>query len=142
MRFSNVYGPLSFHKGSVVAAFYRTIMDGKPVTIYGDGSQIRDYVYIDDLCDGIIAGLNKGEQGVFQLGTGIPTTLNQLTDAMAIVTGDKYPVEVLYEDFRVGEIKDTFCDISKARNTLGYNPEIKIAEGLEQTWQWFLEQKG
>lgn len=139
MRFSNVYGPLSFHKGSVVAAFFRTIMEEKPVTIYGDGSQIRDYVYIDDLCDGIIAGLNKGEQGVFQLGTGIPTTLNQLTDEMAKVTGAKYPVEVLYEDFRTGEIKDTYCNISKARDKLGYNPATSLDRGLEETWQWFLD---
>ncbi len=139
MRFSNVYGPLSFHKGSVVAAFFRTIMEKKPVTIYGDGSQIRDYVYIDDLCDGIIAGLNKGEQGVFQLGTGIPTTLNQLTDEMAKVTGARYPVEVLYEDFRTGEIKDTYCNISKARDKLGYNPATSLDRGLEETWQWFLD---
>ena len=60
LRFSNVYGPLSFHKGSVVAAFMRRILDDQPLVVYGDGSQTRDYVFVEDLCDGIVVALNSG----------------------------------------------------------------------------------
>ena len=65
LRFSNVYGPRSFHKGSVVAEFLRGILHGRPLTIYGDGSQTRDYVFVEDLCEGILAGLTRDVSGVF-----------------------------------------------------------------------------
>ena len=142
LRFSNVYGPLSFHKGSVVAAFLRNIIAGKPVTIYGDGSQIRDYVYVDDLCNGITRALNAGVDGVYQLGTGIPTTLNDLVVEIKSVVGHNNPVEVIYEDARKGEIKDTYCDITKARTTFGFEPAISLPDGLANTWNWFLDQQG
>lgn len=139
LRFSNVYGPLSIHKGSVVAAFFRNIINGKPLTIYGDGNQIRDYVYIDDLCDGIIAALRSGRTGAFQLGSGIPTTLNELVDAMRQVVGQNYSFEVIYEGFRDGEIRDTYCNISKARDSFGFDPCTKLTDGLSRTWDWFLD---
>ena len=141
LRFSNVYGPLSIHKGSVVAAFMRNIMDGKSITIYGDGSQIRDYVYVYDLCDGIVAAVNAGVNGVYQLGTGIPTTLNALVENMRDVVGQDYPIEVTFENARKGEIKDTYCNISKAREAFGFDPATKLPVGLKNTWEWFLEQK-
>jgi len=141
LRFSNVYGPLSFHKGSVVATFLRNIMAGKPVTIYGDGSQIRDYVYVNDLCNGIVAALDSGVDGVYQLGTGIPTTLNELVVQMKDVTGHNNPFEVIYEDARQGEIKDTYCNIDKARGAFGFSPDTSLPEGLTNTWNWFLDQR-
>ncbi|ADK85505.1 NAD-dependent epimerase/dehydratase [Desulfarculus baarsii DSM 2075] len=138
LRFSNVYGERSIHKGSVVAAFFRRIIAGKSITIYGDGEQIRDYVYIKDLCDGIIKAVNSGKAGVFQLGTGIPTTLNQLVALMREVTGRE--IEVLYEPFRDGEIRHTYCDIAKARRELGFDPATPLKDGLTATWNWFLAQ--
>ena len=74
-----MYGPRSFHKGSVAAAFFKRILEDKPVTVYGDGTpQMRDYVFIADICNGIIDGLRSGAAGVIQLGSGRPLSLNEL----------------------------------------------------------------
>lgn len=141
LRFSNIYGCRSFHKGSVVAHFYKNILGGKPLTIYGDGSQKRDYIYADDLCEGIRQAIESDLSGVFQLGTGLPTSLNDLVSAMREVIGTQYDVRVDYEDFRAGEILHTWCDISHARSSLNYNPSTTLLEGLDQTWKWFSDNK-
>lgn len=138
LRFSNVYGPRSFHKGSVVAAFFRDILGGKNLTVYGDGEQIRDYVYVLDLVQGILAAIEGEVSGVFQLGTGVPTTLNQLITDIREVTGPAYPFEVVYEDRREGEIVNTYCDIGKARNAFGYSAPTPVRDGLAETWEWFV----
>src|SRR3954465_14435985 len=80
LRFSNIYGPRSFHKGSVVAHFFKEVLAERPLVVYGDGSQTRDYLYAGDLVQGIWAALESDAEGAFQLGTGRPTTLNQLLD--------------------------------------------------------------
>lgn len=142
LRFSNVYGPRSFHKGSVVAAFYKRILAGKPLVVYGDGSQIRDFVFVEDLCQGIKQAIEQENlTGVFQLGTGIPTSVNTLISQMKTVVGDDYPVEVEYKDFRTGELRETYCDISKARQGLGFDPDTPLKDGLKATWDWFLSLK-
>ena len=137
LRFSNVYGPRSYHKGSVVAAFLKQILAGRPVTIYGDGSQVRDYVFVSDLCDGIVAALKSEVTGTIQLGSGLPVSVNQLLD---IMDGAVAPakVERLYEPFRDGEIRHTYCDITKAREALGFNPPTSLPAGVERTWRWFV----
>lgn len=141
LRFSNVYGPRSFHKGSVVAAFYKQILAGNPLIVYGDGSQIRDFIFVEDLCQGIEQALQKPEvTGVFQLGTGIPTSVNTLIENMRQVIGDTHPINVVYEDFRSGELRATYCDISKARRELDFNPSTSLKKGLKPTWDWFLMQ--
>ena len=136
LRFSNVYGPRSFHKGSVVAAFFKRIGAGEEITVYGDGGQTRDFVYVEDLCDGIIAGLRGEATGAIQLGSGIPTTLNELLDAIRPVVAP-HPVRVRYEAFRPGEVVNTYCDIAKARRELGFAPNTPLSEGLARTWAWF-----
>jgi UDP-glucose 4-epimerase len=140
LRFSNVYGPRSFHKGSVVATFFRNIMRREPLTIYGDGEQLRDYVYVIDLVQGILAALQAEVSGVFQLGTGIPTSLNQLIEAIQDVAGPRYQFEVRREAKRDGEIVNTYCDISKAANAFGYDAPTPLRTGLAESWDWFLKQ--
>lgn len=140
LRFSNVYGPRSFHKGSVVALFYRQIRDGETLIVYGDGSQTRDYVYVEDLVDGITRALTADVSGVFQLGTGIGTSLNELIDHMRTIVSPEFPVNVRYEDFRDGEIRHTWCDVSRAKKAFGYDPSTNLKSGLERTWRWFCEQ--
>lgn len=138
LRFSNVYGPRSFHKGSVVAHFLKQIIQNKPLTIYGDGEQTRDFVYVDDLCEAIYSALcvDKGG-GSYQLGTGIETSVNCLIDIMRASLSEKQPITVEYAPERKGEVKRNYCDITLASNALNYNPQIKLAEGLEKTWKWF-----
>ncbi len=140
LRFANVYGPRSFHKGSAVATFFRSILAGKPVTIYGDGSQCRDFIYVADLCDGIIAGLDGTATGVVQLGSGRPTSVNLLLDHMGKVVAPR-AVERIYEGFREGELRETYCDISKARRLLGFEPATSLPQGLASTWDWFISRK-
>ncbi|EFI34222.1 NAD-dependent epimerase/dehydratase [Desulfonatronospira thiodismutans ASO3-1] len=137
LRFSNVYGPRSYHKGSVVAAFFKRILADKPIDVYGDGTQIRDYVYVDDICQGIYSSLNIGAEGVYQLGTGIPTSINQLIEIMQDVVGEYRDIKVRYHGFREGEIHTTYCDISKAEKALRYHPKTELTQGLKLTWEWF-----
>lgn len=140
LRFSNVYGPLSIHKGSVVAQFFRQIIAGEELVVYGDGSQQRDYVFVEDLAEGIRQAVESDKSGAFQLGTGIATDINELIASMRDVVGTDREINVRYEDFRAGEIRNTYCDVSKARAELGYDPTTSLAEGLVPTWKWFTDQ--
>lgn len=137
LRFSNVYGRRSYHKGSVVAAFLRQIAAGGEITVYGDGSQTRDYVFADDLCEGIRRAMEATSSGVFQLGTGVGTSINELIDTIRDVVGPAFPFTVVFEDFRQGELRHTWCDISKAETVLRYAPSTPLYEGIRQTWSWF-----
>jgi UDP-glucose 4-epimerase len=137
LRFSNVYGPRSYHKGSVVAHFFKRILEGRELVVFGDGSQTRDYVFVGDLCEGILSAMKSGLSGVYQLGTGIPTTIDELISQMKAALGDEFAIAVRHEDFRPGELRRTWCDIEKARAAFGYNPQTPLAQGLSQTWRWF-----
>lgn len=139
LRFSNVYGPYSWHKGSVVAYFMKNILRGESIQVFGDGEQTRDYVYVEDLCRGIIQAIESGKSGVYQLGTGYPTSINQLIANIADVAG-KIP-NVIYRPHRQGEILHTYCDITKAREIFGYNPRIQLKNGIAETWKWFFMHK-
>jgi UDP-glucose 4-epimerase len=140
LRFSNIYGPRSFHKGSVVAHFYKRILAGEPLVVYGDGSQARDFLYVGDLVEAIRAAMESDALGAYQLGSGEPTTVNELLELMREVVGRELPVQ--YEDFRPGEVRRTWCDITKARASLGFDPRTPLVEGLRVTWEWFQAQPG
>ncbi len=135
LRFSNIYGPHSRRKSSVVAAFIKNIMENGAIMVYGDGSQTRDYLFIEDLTDGIVRAIENEAVGVYQLGFGAPTSINSLIEIARDVVGTDFTVT--YEDFRAGEILHTHCDISKARNELGYAPAVELREGMQRTWRWF-----
>lgn len=139
LRFANVYGPRSFHKGSVVATFMKQALQDLPLIIYGDGEQTRDFVYVGDICDGILRGVAGSASGVLQLGSGVPLSVNALVAALRqVVAPSRLRVE--YRPARGGEILRTWCDISRARVQLGYAPAMPLHDGLAQTWQWFCEQ--
>lgn len=138
LRFSNIYGPRSLHKGSVVAQFFKTILAGEPLVVYGDGSQSRDYLFVGDLVETIGASIDSDVVGAIQLGSGHPTTINELLDAMRQVVGRQ--LDVHYADFRAGEVRETWCQIDKARDLLGFNPTTSLEDGLRVTWDWFTRQ--
>lgn len=140
LRFSNVYGPKSFHKGSVVAAFFKEILKDRPLVVYGDGEQTRDFVFVGDLCDGIVSGLTGRSSGAIQLGSGRPLTINALIEAMREVVAPR-TIEVEYRSYRAGEVRDTWCEISRARAELGFDPSTPLKDGLAETWAWFLTQQ-
>jgi UDP-glucose 4-epimerase len=139
LRFSNIYGPRSFHKGSVVAHFYKQVLAGERPVVYGDGSQTRDYLYVADLVEAIRVAMKSDVSGPYQLGSGHGTTLNELLEGMRAVTG--LPIEVDYADFRAGEVRDTWCRVDKARADFGYDPTTSLEEGLRLTWEWFDAQR-
>ena len=139
LRFSNVYGPRSYNKGSVVAHFFKRILAREELVVYGDGSQTRDYVFVEDLCAGILLAMKSGASGVFQLGTGKPTSINELLVLIKEVVGSDFPLSVRYEGFRAGELRHTWCDITRAQRTLGYDPKTPVRDGLARTWGWFRE---
>jgi UDP-glucose 4-epimerase len=139
LRFSNIYGPRSAHKTSVVAAFIKNIIRDEPLVVYGDGSQQRDYLYVDDLARGIEAGLRRELTGVYQLGRGEGTTLHTLIATLKKVSGRDF--QVRYEPRRSGEVRATWCDIAKATREFGYRAPTELEAGLRQTWTWFVENR-
>lgn len=137
LRFANAYGPHSTHKTSVVARFLSLALSGKPLTVYGDGSQTRDFVYVGDLCQAILLALDeKASSGIYQIGTGVETSVNELISTIESVLGRDLPRRHL--PARRGEVERTYLDISKARTLLGYGPQFSLKEGLESTHRWFL----
>ncbi len=139
LRFSNIYGPRSFHKGSVVAHFFKQLLAGEKLVVYGDGTQTRDFLYVGDLVAAIWTAAESPAQGAYQLGSGAPTSVNQLLELMRTVTG--HELDVVYQDFRAGEVRDTWCDIAKARQAFGFAPTTSLEDGLRQTWEWFSAQR-
>jgi UDP-glucose 4-epimerase len=147
LRFSNVYGPRSTYKGSVVATFVKNILSDTPLTIYGSGGQTRDFIYVEDLCDAIDRALSvsdpKAFGSVFQIATFRETTVNELAERLKTIAekAGLGPVRILYEAERTGEIKRSFSDISRAEGLLGYRPVYDLDKGLTKTWEWFLARR-
>lgn len=140
MRFANVYGPFSTRKGSIIAHLFRQVLAGEAITIYGDGSQARDFVFVDDLCDGIVQAMDAKASGIFHLGSGSPTTLTELLDMVGRIIGPEWPFEIRYADWRAGEVRRTHTSIAKAAAAFRYAPKTTLEEGLHATWRWFLDQ--
>lgn len=145
LRFSNVYGPNSWHKGSVVAKFIKQISDDEVPVIYGDGEQTRDFIHTRDISNAVYLSLIKSSPGfdLYQLGTGEETSVNSLYHKIREIMEEKmdevsFP-EPEYGEERAGEIYRSYCDVSKAEKELGYKPQVSIEEGLEETIGWFLE---
>src|SRR5271154_5010147 len=114
LRFSNVYGPYSYHKGSVVAQFFRNLMQKEPLVIYGDGEQTRDFLYVADLVDAIFLA-DKGDTPgeVFQIASGRETPLKTLLDTMRkVLPAVKF--DIRYEPARAGEISRNYASVDKA----------------------------
>ena len=138
LRFANVYGPRSFHKGSAVAAFFKQILADRSLVVYGDGGHMRDFVYVADVCTGIVRALSCDTSGVYQLGSGVPLSVDALIAAMREVVAPRQ-VHVEYRPARAGEIVRTWCAIDHARKHLGFDPATPLAQGLAATWQWFVD---
>lgn len=135
LRFFTVYGPrqrpdLAIHK------FASLIQGGKPIPVFGDGSTARDYTYISDITDGILACTGK-EFGfeIFNLGESQTVPLNRLIELLEAALGKKAVIE--RQPLQAGDVPITCADISKAREMLGYDPRINIEKGLPLFVDWF-----
>lgn len=140
LRFSNVYGPGSTHKNSVVAKFFRNALIKKPLEIYGDGNQTRDLLYIDDLLNALmLSALSDIGGEIFQISSQKETTVNEIASLIREIVKSKKGVEatILYGSRRTGDVIRNYSDISKARQMLGYAPRYDLKTGLIKTFEYF-----
>jgi UDP-glucose 4-epimerase len=140
LRFGNVYGPRSNHKSSVVAKFFKRALNSEPLEIFGDGSQTRDFIYIDDLIQAIMLSVKSDIGGeVFQIATHKETTVKEIAslikDIVEREAGKK--VDIIHSNPRQGDVKRNYSDISKAKEVLGYEPKFDIHSGLQVTYNYF-----
>jgi UDP-glucose 4-epimerase len=137
LRYFNVYGPRQGGSAyaNVISIFANKVKEGKPLTIYGDGKQTRDFVFVEDVVQAnILAATQPGAVGeYFNIGTGKQYTINQLIDIFKRITGKDFQVNCA--DFRPGEIIYSRAAIKKAQKLLGYKPETELEAGLRLTWQ-------
>jgi UDP-glucose 4-epimerase len=136
LRLANVYGPRQDPLGEagVVAIFGSRMLAGKPVTIYGDGEQTRDFVYVGDVVRAHALALTAPAPFAVNVGTGQATSVNALFKAMALTTGHEKPP--VYAPERPGELKHVTLDASLARKQLGWEAETSLADGLRRTFDW------
>ena len=139
LALANVYGPRQdpFGEAGVVAIFARRLLDGDAVTIYGDGNQTRDFVYVDDVVDAFSRAKDAGAAAglVVNVGTGVETSVNDLYATMAHLTGTG--AEAVRAPARPGELARSALDARLAGTVLGWKPATSLEEGLEATLDWF-----
>jgi UDP-glucuronate 4-epimerase len=136
LRFFTVYGPRQ-RPDLAISKFTKRILAGEPIQQYGDGSTARDYTYIEDIINGIVAASKYDEKSfdIFNLGGSATTTLSELITLIENATGKKAIIEQIEE--QPGDVPQTYADISKANKLLGYAPQTPIAEGIKSYVEWF-----
>jgi UDP-glucose 4-epimerase len=142
LRYFNVYGPRqSPHSqyAAVIPLFINAIGRGEPVEIHGDGEQRRDFTYVSNVVDATVrAGEAAGASGrIFNVAAGAPASVNEVADTIGRLLGK--PVERRHGERRAGDIRDSWADISAARETLGYDPRVGLEEGLRLTSEALLD---
>jgi UDP-glucose 4-epimerase len=141
LALSNVYGPRQEPatevglEGQVVAIFCRRMLAKKPCTIYGDGSQTRDFVYVDDVVAGFVAARDAGGGELVNISSGSELSVKELHGKLADETGSA--IEPEFAPARPGELQRIVVDPAKAGATLGWKPAVSLADGLKQTVAWF-----
>jgi len=130
LRYFNVYGPRqdpNSEYAAVIPKFVSAYLEGKAPTIFGDGEQTRDFVYVKDVVRANILASQSEVSGVFNVASGTRTSLNELAEMIGKVSGND--IKPRYSDARPGDIKDSLADISKAE-TIGLFPEYSMEKGL------------
>jgi UDP-glucose 4-epimerase len=136
LRFANVYGPRSELKRGAVTTFIKRALAGEPLTIYGDGGATRDFIHVDDLCAGIVAGLEARDvQGVVHLASERETTIEELARLVLAAAGSDAPIE--HGPRRRGEVERNFAIARLAGEVLGWRARVSLEDGLAATVKWF-----
>jgi UDP-glucose 4-epimerase len=140
----NTYGPRSHHEGDsgeVIPKFLLRCLAGKPMVIFGDGTQTRDFTYVSDSARGIIlAGTTAAAVGrTINLGSGSELTVNDLARTVAEIAG-RPDAAIVHDEPRPGDVLRLYADMSQARSLLGYEPRIPLAYGLRQLLSWYRAQ--
>jgi UDP-glucuronate 4-epimerase len=141
LRFFTVYGPrqrpeMAIHK------FARMIMRGEPIPMFGDGSTSRDYTFVADIVQGVVAALDRCGQGshggfrIYNLGGAATTTLRELIDMIAAALGQPAQIKQLPE--QKGDVKLTYADVRRSHEELGYSPRVAIYDGIQRFIDWYV----
>ena len=139
VRPSNVYGPRQDPLGEagVIAIFAQAMLEGRPVTIFGDGEDVRDYIYVSDLVEGALAVYRSGRPGPYNLGTGAAVSVNQLYASLCGLIPDHGGV--VHGPPRPGDIPRNWLDVAAAERDLGWRAGTSLQEGMGRTVNWFRE---
>lgn len=151
LRYGNVYGPRQDPHGEagVVAIFTGKMLKDEDPTIFGDGEQLRDYVFVEDVAKANLLAQRKLEQGqapnsiddqAYNIGTGVGTSVNELFGELAEITG--FQGRASFGPERKGELKKIFLDVSKAERGLSWKPQVTLSSGLKRTVDFFRERRG
>ncbi|KEI89876.1 UDP-glucose 4-epimerase [Clostridium botulinum B2 433] len=137
LRYANVYGIRQDPKGEggVISIFMNSLFKKQPLYIFGDGSALRDYIFVEDIVDANIAALSSGSKERFNIGTGVYTSVKELAENMIDIIGLKCNIE--YESARKGDIANSYFNISKAKNKLNWIPKFSLKDGLKKTIEYY-----
>ncbi len=138
LRYFNVYGPKqdpSSDYAAVIPRFITRALEQQPPIIYGDGTQTRDFTYVNDVAHANIQSMKQEVEGIFNIACGERISVNELATIVMELVGVN--LAVIYDAPRSGDIKDSLAEISRARKELKYNPEHSLTDGLEETIRWF-----
>ena len=140
LRYSNVYGPRqgAHGEGGVIYIFAKLLAERKPLTIFGDGTQTRDFINVHDVVSANVAALTRGSGAVCNVSTETEITLNDLAAEMVRLSGTDTPI--CHGPARAGDIYRSCLSHQKARSLLGWSPRIPLTEGLEETIRFFKQQ--
>jgi UDP-glucose 4-epimerase len=137
LRYGNVYGPRQdpYGEAGVVAIFCSQLIEGKKSILYGFGSMVRDYVYVSDVVDANILCMDRGDEEIYNIGTGKPTTVSELFSKLKDISGKNAEPELA--ETREGEISEIYLNFEKATKELKWRPKVTLEEGLKETFKWF-----
>lgn len=138
LRYFTVYGPAGRPDMSVFR-FIRHIAEGEPIVVFGDGSQERDFTYVDDIARGTVAALRPLGYEIVNLGGDRPVRLSAVIDEIAKLVGR--PLQIERRPAHPADVPATWADVSKARRLLGWSPQVPIEEGLRRTVAWYRENR-
>ena len=137
LRYGNVYGPRQDPNGEagVIAIFAKRFLSGQGIRIYWDGDQTRDYVYVGDVARANLMALEGADNEIICIGSGVPTSVNQIYRGLSALTGFEAPIE--WQPRRPGDPRDSLFNPAKAAAVLGWRSEVEFGEGLRRTVEWF-----
>lgn len=144
-RYQNVYGPgqsLTNPYTGILSIFSTLVLNNKPINIFEDGKESRDFVFISDVIRATFLGIEKEEANgqVFNVGTGIPTTVLEVAEGLISLYGKQVPIAIS-GNYRLGDIRHNYADLKKIERLLGFRPAVSFAEGLRQFTEWVKAQE-
>ena len=140
LRFGNVYGEHSLHKSGLINQIFSSLINGSPLTVYGDGLATRDFIHVSDITRAIHLALVRSPHpfNTYHISSGVETSVNALLDLSQQISDMRLAIET--SDRRAGEVVRNFSSFALARDQLGFYPQVSLEEGLSALWDWYKAQ--